>query len=404
MAAPSTVNAAGFFASTTGGVPSGEAVLRMETATKGFLTLGARSWKLTGDPVARRFTGQAPGSSLALRILRRSLLRGTLDGVTFELTRSVLRPIPPAEMSQFDGGPSGAMKAFLDSVPDYAAAVGDTSTFWYAFGPVLYRGRLDGTARVLAIASDPGPTECLPFVRRPLVGDSGQKTQGFLSKLGLTRSYVLVNAFAVALHPSKAAKAAELLRNNAALKDWRHGLYDRLLAGGAIQAVVAFGGNAHLAYDVWAASNADVRAVPVFKLAHPAAVDRSGSGNDAGLRKWAQAVTALRGIVTPDPGGDPGAPNFGKYFTEVDYVRVPRWDLPRVAPAYVGDDSWGRASTPRHNNCCDRPSPDDRVSLILAPPPGQGDVLRYRYRNGSLFKTTRKNGQVVATDPFGIPT
>jgi hypothetical protein len=295
------------------------------------------------------------------------------------------------------------MKTFLESVPDYRAAVGDTSTFWYAFGPVLYRGRLDGTARVLGIASDPGPTECLPFVRRPLVGDSGQKTQGFLAKLGLTRSYVLVNAFAVALHPSRAAKGEQILRDNAALKAWRHGFYDRLLAGGALQAVVAFGGNAHLAYDIWAASHPAVAAVPVFKLAHPAAVDRSGSGNDAGLKKWVQAVTALRGIVTPDPGGDPG-PNFGKYFTEADYVRVPRWDLPRVAPAYVGDDSWGRTSTPRHNNCCDRPSPDDRASLILSPPSGQGDVLKYRYQDGKLQKATRKNGQVVPTDPFGIPT
>jgi hypothetical protein len=33
MAAPSTVNAAGVFSSTTGGVPSGEAILRMETAS-----------------------------------------------------------------------------------------------------------------------------------------------------------------------------------------------------------------------------------------------------------------------------------------------------------------------------------------------------------------------------------
>ena len=54
------------------------------------------------------------------------------------------------------------------------------------------------TRRVLGIASDPGPSECLPFARRTLIGDSGQKTQGFLAKLGLTRSYVLVNAFAVA--------------------------------------------------------------------------------------------------------------------------------------------------------------------------------------------------------------
>ena len=71
----------------------------------------------------------------------------------------------------------------------------------------------DGTARVLGIASDPGPAECLPFARRALVGDSGQKTQGFFAKLGLTRSYVLVNGFAVALRPSQKTKGMKYSRN-----------------------------------------------------------------------------------------------------------------------------------------------------------------------------------------------
>jgi hypothetical protein len=35
-----------------------------------------------------------------------------------------------------------------------------------------------------------------------MVGDAGQRVQGFLSKLGLTRSYVLVNAHPLALHPA----------------------------------------------------------------------------------------------------------------------------------------------------------------------------------------------------------
>ena len=401
MTTPSTVGAAGFYATVRGGAPAGDAVLRMETSKKGTLLLAGRTWSLTGDVAGRKLRGKAGPSSLDLRIVNRRQLRGTADGEAEQLDRQVLRPIPPSEMAQSDPGPTGAMKTFMDGVPDYRAAVGDSNTFWYAFGPVLYRGRLDGSARVLGIASDPGPTECLPFVRRTLVGDSGQKTQGFLAKLGLTRSYVLVNAFAVALHPSRAAKGKALLETNAVIKAWRHGFYDRLL-GGEIQAIVAFGDNAQAAYDVWAQANPAVAHVPVVKVAHPAAVDRTGSGNDAGLKGWARAVTRLRAVVTPDAEGDPGGPNFGAYFTELDYARVPRWDLPKVAPAYVGDDSWGRTASPRHNNCCDRPVPDDDVSLILTPPPDQGPSLRYRYKDGKLVKTTR-NGKVVATDPFGIP-
>lgn len=403
MAAPVTVNACGDFEASLGGQPAGEARLRMQSATRGALVLAGRTWRLTGDPAQRRFRGRADGSTLELKIVDRNTLRGTADGSALELVRQVLRPIPASEMAQSDPGPAGSMKALLDSVPDYGAEVGDTSTFWYAFGPVLYRGRLDGSARVLGIASDPGPTECLPFVRRTLVGDSGQRTQGFLAKLGLTRSYVLVNAFAVALHPDQTAKGRQLLHTSSALKTWRHGFFDRLLAGGALQAVVAFGENAHVAYDLWTAANPAATALPVEKVAHPAAIDRTGSGDDAALKAWARTVTRLRPKVTPDSDGDPDGPNFGAYFTECDYTRIPRRDLMPMAPAFVGDDSWGRWAVPRHTNCCKRPFPDDGVSLWLTPPEGQGATLRYQYKDGALLQTTKSNGHEVATDAFGIP-
>jgi hypothetical protein len=401
--APATVRAAGRFSATRGGAAAGEAVLRMRNATRGSLSWGGQEWPLAATVATKRLHGQRAGQSLDLKIVNRNALKGSMGGAPLELARLTLRPIPPAELAQADKGPTGAMKTFMDSVPDYRAEVGDTDTFWYAFGPVLYRGRLDGSARLLGIASDPGPAECLPFMRRTLVGDSGQKTQGFLAKLGLARSYVLVNAFAVALHPGKAAKGRHLLANNAALKVWRHGFFDRLLAGGGVQAIVAFGDHAQAAYDLWAASNSAVAQVPVVKIPHPAAVDRDGSGNDAALKKWTRAVTRLRGFITPDAEASARGPNYGSYVTENDYARIPRWDLPAAAPPYAGDDSWGRAATPQHNNCCARPRPDDAVSLLLSPPPGQGRFLRYRYKDGRLVRATTKSGKTVATDANGIP-
>ena len=378
MSAPPTVAAAGFFAATGANPPLGEVTLRMSSATQGTLTFGGSSWTVMGDPAKKQLHAVAGGSVIDLKIVTRSLLKGTHEGGALQLTRLVLRPISATEMAQSDPGPTGAIKAAMDATPDYRTAVGDSTTFWYAFGPVLYRGRLDGSARVLGIASDPGPSECLPFARRTLIGDSGQKTQGLLAKLGLTRSYVLVNGFAVALHPSQQTKGLNVLKNNVAIRTARRALYNGLLAGGSLQAVVAFGDVAHAAYDDWAASNPAVKSVPVLKVAHPAAVDRSGSGNDAALNGWQKAVVQLRTIVTPDPDGEPTMPNFGAYFTEPDYARIPRWDFPTMTPTYVGDDSWGRAANPRHNNCCERPSPDDRVSLELTPPTGQGIFLRYR--------------------------
>lgn len=402
MAAPTTVAAAGYFAATRAGLVAGEATVRMTNATTGTLSLGGQQWKLAGDPKTKKFHGTKAGSVMDLKIVNRSHLTGTVDGDALELVRSVLRPIPASELGQSDAGPAGAMKAIMNATPDYEAEVGDSTTFWYAFGPVLYRGRLDGTARVLCIASDPGPTECLPFIRRTLVGDSGQKTQGFLAKLGLTRSYVLVNAFAVAMKPSQKTKGLNVLKTNAAIKAARHALYNQLLSGG-LEAIVDFGEEAHAAYDVWAASNPAVKGVQRLKLHHPAAVDRDGSGNDAALKEWAQAINTLRTIVSPDADGDATTPNYGDYFTEVDYTRIPRRDLPAVAPLYAGDDSWGRGATPRHNNCCTRPSPDDQVSLLLSPAPNQGVFLRYEYKKGKLVSARAKNGKKVAVDAFGIP-
>ena len=374
----------------------------MRTAIKGSLELGGQAVTLTGDSAAKTLKGKFAGQTFTLKIKTRNLLSGNIGADKLELVRQVRLAIPASEMLEFDAGPPVGIQAIFNSTPDYLAATGDPSIFWDQFGNIFYRGRLDGAARVLCIASDPGPAECLPFARRTLIGDSGQKVQGFLAKLGLRRSYVLVNVFAVAMHPAAKAKGLAVMKANQAIKTARHTLYDALLAGSALEAIVAFGDVAHQAFDVWVQANPAAAAIPLFKLAHPAAVDRDGSGNDAALNGWAAAVRRLRTTVTPDPDGDATGPNFGKYFTEMDYARIPRRDFPKVTPAYVGDDSWGRAATPRHNNCCRRPSPDNMKTLILRPPVGLGQELHYLYGAGKLLGATNKAGQPVAIDAFGI--
>src|SRR6266480_4178472 len=235
MTAPSTVNAAGYFLATRAGAAAGEATLRMKSATQGTLFLGVQNWNLTGDPATKKFRGTASGSVVEVKIINRSLLKGTVDSETLELAREVLRTIPAGEMAQSDPGPTGTMKTFMDATPDYKAAVGDSTTFWYAFGPVLYRGRLDGSARILCIASDPGPTERI--AHRTLVGDAGQRVQGFLAKLGLTRSYLCVNAFPYALHPSW-GQGADALLAEPTQAQWRNAFYDAVRPD-HVQAVIA---------------------------------------------------------------------------------------------------------------------------------------------------------------------
>jgi hypothetical protein len=256
-------------------------------------------------------------------------------------------------MPSFDGGPPRRFAKHFAKLPDIPESFREF--FWYDWGPVFYRGRLTGNVRFLGIASDPGPTERL--VGRTLVGDAGQRTQGFLSKLGLTRSYVLANAFPVAVHPGGVFPAKPLLSDPSQLT-WRNTFYD-MLVGPQLQAVVAFGGNAADALKLWH-TKPDV---PTFAVPHP-----SNPKTDLLLGKWRDAITALRAVVTPDADGTADAPNYGPTFEESDYQRIPPADLPFGLPPWIGDDAWGRRAVPRHNNCVRRPDDEPDHTLVWRAP------------------------------------
>ncbi|MDH2413867.1 hypothetical protein [Nocardioides sp. CER19] len=255
-------------------------------------------------------------------------------------------------MRAYDPGPPPALAAHFAALPSFAQA-GDL--FWYDWGPVFYRGRLDGSARVLGIASDPGPTERIAC--RTLVGDAGQRVQGFLSKLGLDHSYVLVNAFPYALHPSRGPDALPLLAQEP-YSAWNNHLFD-LVTGPDLQAVVAFGANAREALRQW--DNAP--SVVTFAVPHPSSRDTR-----ALLDGWRAAIAKLRDLVTPDAQRDSTSSNYGTRFTEADYAPIPASDLPFGLPDWFGDDRWGRQAHPRHNDSVERPTSDPDHTLVWHAP------------------------------------
>jgi hypothetical protein len=55
------------------------------------------------------------------------------------------------------------------------------------------------------IGQDPAQTETI--VRRILVGEAGHRTQGLMAKLGITRSYLLVNTFLYSVYGSPGGDA-----------------------------------------------------------------------------------------------------------------------------------------------------------------------------------------------------
>ena len=61
----------------------------------------------------------------------------------------------------------------------------------------------------------------MPFVRRSLVGDAGQRVQGFMEKLGITESYTLVNAFTYPTRPSRISVGRKLMTEVPEQLKWR---------------------------------------------------------------------------------------------------------------------------------------------------------------------------------------
>lgn len=263
-------------------------------------------------------------------------------------------------MAVFDKGPPARIARHFAALPDIPAT--HRGLFWYDWGPVFYRGQLTGKARFFGIASDPGPTERV--VGRTLVGDAGQRVQGFLGRLGLTESYVLANAFPIAVHPSDASRAKPFLADPDHLA-WRNRFYD-LVTGPDLEAIVAFGGNAHRALDLW-----DTKPdVPTFKISHP-----SNHSETSLLNQWRAAIPDLRAVVIPDPDGTASGPNYGDTFEESDYSPIPKADLPFGLPSWVGDDAWGRRAAPRHHNSVERSRMDTEHTLMWkAPTPEELDA------------------------------
>ncbi len=120
--------------------------------------------------------------------------------------------------------------------------------FRVEWGPIFHRGRLDGTARVLVIGQDPAQHETI--ARRILVGEAGHRIQGFLAKLGVDLSYVMVNTF---LYSVFGQGGGNRHRDDKKIAEYRNRWLKAILAPGKIDAVVALGSLAESAWQAWTA-------------------------------------------------------------------------------------------------------------------------------------------------------
>jgi uracil DNA glycosylase superfamily protein len=216
---------------------------------------------------------------------------------------------------KFDKGPTATWAQKFFDAPRQHYLTHPSGRFRTEFGPVYYRGRLNGSVKVLIVGQDPSTDEIL--AQRNLVGSAGQRAQRLLNKMGLTKSYVMFNTFLYGIKGQMDAvmRAAAV---EPTILDYRNGLFDKTAAANTLQAIISFGNGADLAITNWAARPAGV---PWFQLAHPSAPD------EVVLPNWNANLNAIHAAVTPDKASLVDTTPYGATFGAADSADIPREDL-----------------------------------------------------------------------------
>ena len=248
-------------------------------------------------------------------------------------------------MPSFDPGPvHEPFRSLAAEFPDSAAY--PAKDFRLEWGPIFHRGRLDGTARVLCIGQDPGQHENL--LRRILVGEAGRRVQGFLQKIGITRSYVMINALLYSVYGANGAKYVD----DREVMVYRNRWIDAIMASGNVQAVVTFGQMAEKAWALWTSAHPGTH-VPAVHLTHPTQPESAGNSisdraalTAAMLERWNEALRAIRPAITSADEPVPDA-FYGSIFTDADKADIPSFDLPAGTPSWMYDnDGWATRGYP----------------------------------------------------------
>jgi len=217
--------------------------------------------------------------------------------------------------------------------------------FRVEWGPIFHRGRLDGSARVLIIGQDPAQHETI--VRRCLVGEAGRRVQGFLAKLGITTSYVLINTFLYSVYGS--AKVAT--KKSPKLLGYRNQWIDAIMDGGGVEAVLTLGTAAQEAWQFWKATpKGQASNVAFAPITHPTEPESSAKNDKTKkalatkkmLANWNVGLQALSAAIK-HPDATVPLKLYGDTWADGDRLPVAEGDFPAGLPAWMHEqDGWAR--------------------------------------------------------------
>lgn len=240
-------------------------------------------------------------------------------------------------MSAFDVGHARQpFRGLCENVP--GATAYPPSDFRLEWGPVFHRGRLDGSAKVLVLGQDPAQHETI--VRRILVGEAGHRIQGFLAKLGIDRSYVMVNTYVYSVFGQGRGNKH---RNNPRIAAYRNRWLSALFRESEIEAVVALGSLADSAWNAWKETPEGQTVDPKYrKITHPTQPQASGGGHAATramLVNWNAALEALHPLAKPDRTRRLRL--YGDAFRPKEKLPIPAEDVPAGTPDWMRlNDGW----------------------------------------------------------------
>ena len=230
-------------------------------------------------------------------------------------------------MMEWDPGPPPSIRSIFEAAP-LVAYQGKPKRFRLEWGPHYYRGRLDGSAKALVIGQDPAADENV--ARRILVGDAGQRVQGLLAKLGLTRSYIMVNASLYCIF-GQFDPELQAFMDLPAVTQWRNQLLTAL-AGPTLQVILAMGQAAQHVTDTWPGAASFSSGGRLFKLLHPTARPEPSV-----KQNWSGQLNAVAAKLTADADGHRDlSPYKSGTFTAQDLADIPLRDLGFGAPAWMG--------------------------------------------------------------------
>jgi uracil-DNA glycosylase len=241
----------------------------------------------------------------------------------------VLVADPRGNIWENDPGPpasSGWAELFAET-PNYRglgkAVVGREAFRWH-HGPMFFRGRLDGSARVVLVGQEGAQDESLSH--RSFTGGTGARMQHFLLHIGLDRSYLFLNSFVYPIFGQYTPDLRPLAQDTRSpIVAHRHRIFDKAIVSGDVRLVVAVGRAAKESVATWVKAHggtadpdrlhqASLGSLPsrlrLVGVLHPGGAS-GGGGTSAIQADFRRAVNLIKGWLDDDSGwlpADPGVP------------------------------------------------------------------------------------------------